>query len=468
MIKDLRSYLDYLSKKGKLAHVKSKVSPELEISAFTNKENSEHRNESRALVFDNVDGYGIPVATNLMGSASTLSDLFSGFQMADILGSLYNSDGIPIIKSAKTVINSRPRLVKKGFGGYEKLSSLDEIPILKTWPGDSGRFITLPLVITESPSDGSTNVGIYRMQVFDGETTGMHWQVQKGGAIHAAEALEAKKELNVSVAIGTDPYNIISAVAPLPHGINEFSFAGAARGSRTDLIDCDGYPPVPSNSEIIIKGHIDPSEKRDEGPFGDHTGYYSIKEPMHVFHIDGIYAKKDAIYAASVVGFPWNEDCVAGQFLMDYLKPMIKFVSPNIVDIFLPPEGAFTNLCFVSLKKRFPGDAKKTIFSLLGLGQLSLTKMIVAFDDDIDVRDMGRVMWALSTRVDPERDVQILNGTPTDTLDHASNVTGYGSKMLIDATKKSRQEGYFRDWPDVIIPDAEISREVDKKWKQIS
>jgi 4-hydroxy-3-polyprenylbenzoate decarboxylase len=204
-----------------------------------------------------------------------------------------------------------------------------------------------------------------------------------------------------------------------------------------------------------------------EGPFGDHTGYYSIPAPSSVFHVEEIYAKDNAVYAASVVGFPWSEDCVAGQFLMDYLRPLVKLINGNICDIFLPPEGAFTNMCLISVKKRFPGDAKKAMFSILGLGQLSLTKIIIAFDDDIDIRDLGRVMWALSTRIDPERDIQIIKGTSTDTLDHASNLSGYGSKMLIDATKKSAEEGYRRQWPGTIAPEPSILDEVERKWRQI-
>lgn len=468
MIRDLRSYLYYLSKSGKLGTINGSVSQDLEISAITDKENRERRYEGRTLLFNNVDGYDIPVATNLMGSMSVLRDLFSGFGVADFLSNLYYSRDVSLIKGAKTLLDSKPKIVKGGFKGYRKLGSLDELPILKTWPKDAGRYITLPLVITESPKENSTNVGIYRMQVFDSETTGMHWQSQKGGAIHALEAKEVGEHLNVSVVIGTDPFNIISAVAPLPHGINEFSFAGVARKSKTELLDCGDYPSVPANSEIIINGYVDPGERREEGPYGDHTGYYSIMEPTYVFHIKNIYAKENPIYAASVVGFPWSEDCTAGQFLMEYLKPMLRLVNPNITDIYLPPEGAFTNMCFIKVKKRFPGDAKKAMFSVLGLGQLSLTKVVVAFDEDIDIRDLGNVVWAISTRVDPERDIQIIKGTATDTLDHTSNTSALGSKMLIDATKKAEEDGYKRKWPDTLVPDKELAKEIDKKWKQIS
>ncbi len=468
MIKDLRGYIDYLSKSKRLGTVGSIASPNLEISAITDRENREHRTESRALLFKNVEGYNIPVVTNLMGSMSVLKSLFSGSGILDLLSGIYDSKGMSMISGAKMLMDSKPKVVRNGFSGYRKMGSLDELPILKTWPDDAGRYITLPLVVTNGQKSYTTNVGVYRMQVFDGETTGMHWQSQKGGAVHALEAADAGKELNVSVAIGTDPFNIISAVAPLPHGINEFAFAGMARKSKTELLGCDDYPSVPANSEIIINGYVDPGERRDEGPYGDHTGYYSIKEPTYVFHIKSIYAKKDPIYAASVVGFRRSEDSTAGLFLMEYLKPMLRLVNPSITDIYLPPEGTFTNMCFIKVRKRFPGDVKKAMFSILGMGQLSLTKMIIALDDDIDLHDLGNVIWAISTRVDPDRDIQIIKGAATDTLDHASNHAALGSKMLIDATKKTKEDGYAREWPKTLVPDKNIAKEIDRKWNQIS
>ncbi len=466
MIKDLGSYIGHLSGSGRLARVKEESDTQLEISAITNMENKEHRNEARTLVFEKPSGYDMPVVTNLMGSMSVLRGLFSGFSVSEFVSSMYGASGMQMVKGAKMLLDSKPKVTVNAMKGYEKLSSLDELPILKVWPKDAGRFITLPLVITRSPKDGTTNVGVYRMQVYDGETTGMHWQSQKGGALHSLEAMDVGAGLKVSVTIGTDPYNIVAAVAPLPHGVNEFAFAGIARGAGTALMGCGEYPAVPANSEIVINGHVDPSEMRMEGTFGDHTGYYSIPESMNVLHIDGIYARKNAVYSASVVGFPWSEDAVVGQFLMDYLKPMIKLVNGSITDIYLPAEGSFTNMCFISVRKRFPGDAKKAMFSVLGLGQLSVTKIIVAFDQDVDIRDLSSVMWAMSSRVDPERDVQVLRGTPTDTLDHASALPGYGSKMLIDATKKSAAEGYARKWPDAISPGAG-TEEVEKKWRRI-
>lgn len=469
MIKDLRDYIEYLSRKGRLVDVNATVNVDLEVSAFTDIAGKANRYESKSLLFHNVKGYDIPIATNLFGSTSTLNELFKAPYISELLSGMKSQRfNMSLIKGAKTLLSAKPKIVKNDIRNYTKQESLSGLPILKVWPNDAGKFITLPMVITRSLNDSSLNVGIYRMQVYDEATTGMHWQAQKGGAIHSQEAQEEKKNLDVSVAIGSDPYNIVSAVAPLPVGMSEFAFSGIARGSSTILMENGKYPPVPANSEIIINGYVDPNEKRIEGPFGDHTGYYSIPEECDVFHIEHVYVKKKPIYAASVVGYPWHEDAVIGKFLLEYMKPMIKLVNESIVDIYLPPEGAFTNLCFISIKKRFPGEAKKAMFSILGLGQLSFTKMIIAFDDDIDIRDQSSVMWALSTRVDPERDIQIIKNTATDTLDHTANISAYGSKVMIDATKKGKAEGYNREWPQTISMPKSIIKEVEKKWKSLN
>ena len=471
MIKDLPDYLSYLEKRNLLLRVRSKVSTNLEITAFTDKADREQKYESKSLLFENVDGNGIPVVTNLFGSMSALKELFRASYASEILSNIHlfksQRQSPSLLRSAKMLMSAKPKVVASQLNKYERLKGLNELPILKVWPNDAGRFITLPLVLTESPKDGTPNVGVYRMQVFDNTLTGMHWQAQKGGAIHASEAKERRKTLNVAVVIGTDPYNIVSAVTPLPIGMNEFSFSGIIRGSNTVLMKNGKYPNVPANSEIVINGWVDPDETRMEGPFGDHTGYYSIPEKYPVFHIDAIYAKKKPIYAASVVGFPWHEDAVIGQFLFDFLKPVLKSMNESISDIYLPPEGTFTNMCFVSIKKRFPGEAKKVMFSILGMGQLSFTKIIVVFDDDINIRDLSQATWALATRIDPQRDVQIIHAATADSLDHTTDVPSFGSKMLIDATKKIKEEGYKREWPETIGLPNELVKEVEKKWESL-
>ena len=471
MISDLREYLYYLQGKGRLVTIKEPVDSELEVTAFTDKASRADPYNGKTLVFTNVKGSEMPVVTNLFGSLSTLNELFGANYLRELLVNINaiksQSKGISLLKGAKMMRDAKPKVIGSRLSGYKKLEGLNRLPLLKSWPKDAGKFITLPLVVSNSPKDGSTNVGIYRMQVFDDKTTGMHWQSQKGGAIHAQEAQESGGQLNLSVVLGTDPANILAAATPLPVGMNEFSFAGVMRGSRTVLMKNGKYPMVPANAEIVINGHVDPDEKRMEGPFGDHTGYYSIAEPYHVFHIDEIYAKKNAVYPASVVGKPWHEDAVIFQFMFEFLKPVIKSMNESIVDIYLPPEGIFTSMCFVSIKKRFPGQAKRAMFTILGMGQLSVMKYIAVFDDDIDIKDMKSVIWALATRVEPKRDIQIIEGAVADSLDHATDVPSLGSKILIDATKKTKGDGYKREWPDTISLPEDLVKEVDKKWESL-
>ncbi len=466
---DLQEYVKYLKAKGRLAEINARVSAELEVTAFTDAASRERKRDAKTLLFNKVEDYDIPVVTNLFGSRNTLSELFTNSYAIELLSELSSmmasGKGLSIVKAGKMLLDSKPKYIESGLDKYRKLDSLDELPILKSWPKDAGKFITLPLVITQSPRDKSYNTGIYRMQVFDNHTTGMHWQAQKGGAIHASEAHEKGERLNAAVSLGTDPYSMIAAITPLPHGINEFAFAGMLREKQTVMMKNGEYPAVPANSEIIINGHVDPDDRRLEGPFGDHTGYYGTAEEYPVFHIDSIYAKKNPIYPASVVGHPWHEDATVIEFLGDLLKPVIKSMNPAIVDIYAPAEGIFTNMCFVSIKKRFPGEAKKVMFSVLGMGQLSFLKIIVVFDDDIDIRDMSQVTWALATRIEPQRDVQIITGATADSLDHTTNIPAFGSKMLIDATKKTKEEGYTREWPDTISLPKELVDEVEKKWK---
>ncbi len=468
MIRDLHEYIAYLEGKKRLLKVKDEVNPELEITGFTDKANRDSRYRSSTLLFENVKGYDIPVATNLFGHASTLQELFGGKGIEGLINSAMSQKlDVNILKGAKMLLSSKPKVIRKTLSNYEGCESLDALPILKSWPKDGSRYITFPLVISKSPINAQLNVGVYRMQVYDGTTTGMHWQSQKGGAIHSAEALEKNAILNVSVAIGSDPYNMIAGVMPLPPGINEFAVAGMLRGSRTLLMENGEYPPVPLNSEFIINGHVDPAETRMEGPFGDHTGYYSLPEPYNVFHIDKIYMKKKAIYPASVVGYPWHEDAVIGTFIVEYFKPFIKSVNGSIQDVYLPPEGLFNNVCFVSIKKRFPGEAKKAMFSLLGMGQLSFTKILAVFDEDINIRDFGEVIWAIATRVEPERDIEIIRYTTTDSLDHTSRLTALGSKLLIDATKKRKEEGFPREWPETLSIPKEVMEKVEKTWARM-
>ncbi|MGC8648994.1 MAG: UbiD family decarboxylase [Candidatus Micrarchaeia archaeon] len=466
MINDLKEFIKYLETKKRLLKIPYTVDTDLEITAFTDRACMDKN--KKTLFFQNVKDFNMPIVTNLFIAKDTLDELVEKNYLFDLITLFNNQKDKPsLIKSAKLMLNFKPKIIESKLNKYEKLNSLDELPVLKVWPNDAGRFITQPLVITQDPIDKSLNVGIYRMQIYDKFTTGMHWQAMKGGAIHANVAKENNKIMNISVVIGSDPYNLISAIAPLPQGFNEFSFSGILRNSKTLLMKNGKYPMIPANSEIVINGYVDPNELKEEGPFGDHTGYYSIPELYPVFHVESIFAKKGAIYSASIVGFPRHEDANIGSFLVDMFKPMLKMINDNIIDLYMPPEGNFTNTCFVSIKKRFPGEAKKIMFSILGTSQLEFAKIIIAFDDDINIRNLNEVIWALSTRIDPQRDITIIPNTIADSLDHATNLPSLGSKVLIDATKKTKAEGYVREWPETISLPKEIIKEVEKKWDTI-
>ena len=463
VISDLRGFLEYLGKKGRRKTIRQEVSRDLEITEFSDRACRESPNSAPAMFFEDVSGFDSPVATNILASSETLSELFGTERILGMLRTLSsNGENLRILDAARALISAKPKTI--GFSGknYAKIGGFDELPILKVWPNDAGRYITQPIVVTRDPEDKSLNAGIYRMQVFDNESAGMHWQAQKGGAMHFGKLKEGS--MKVTVALGTDPYNLLSAITPLPEGMNEFSASGVLRGSRSLLVSNGEYPPAPANAETLLFGSVSKGDYAIEGPLGDHTGYYSIPQEYPVFRLEAAYSKRNAIYPASIVGFPWNEDATIGLFLTELLKPVLKSMNRCIRDIYLPPEGLFTNTCFVSISKRVPGEAKKAMFSLLGFGQLSFIKIMVAFDDDIDIRDTKKVLWALSSRVEPERDIQIIKGAPLDSLDHSSGTVNFGSKVLIDATRKGREEGYYRDWPDVISMSDEIKKRVDKKW----
>ncbi|MFN3740352.1 MAG: menaquinone biosynthesis decarboxylase, partial [Thermodesulfovibrionales bacterium] len=344
--------------------------------------------------------------------------------------------------------------------------SLDIFPILKTWPLDGGRFITLPMVFTKDPETGARNCGMYRMQVYDERTTGMHWHMHKDGARHYRKAEAMGKRFEVAVAIGSDPATIYSATAPLPEGIDEMLLAGFLRQEPVELVKCETVDlEVPANAEIVLEGYCEPFERRIEGPFGDHTGYYSLQEEFPVFHITCITHRKDAIYPATIVGKPPMEDCFIAKATERIFLPLIKKQVPEIVDINLPIEGVFHNIAIVSIDKRYPGHARKVMYALWGMGQMSFTKIIIVMDKDVNIQDLSEVLWRIGNNVDPKRDVVLLEG-PLDVLEHASSLPAYGGKMGIDATKKWPSEGFTRPWPPDIKMSPEIVQLVTERWKE--
>jgi 4-hydroxy-3-polyprenylbenzoate decarboxylase len=387
--------------------------------------------------------------------------------------------------------------------------SLFDFPILQCWPKDGGRFITLPCVVTRDPRTGKRNVGMYRMQVYDERTTGMHWQRQKVAAEHARERMRLAAtnaegaptlpgfgksgrsaavdimarssggsllaegdrpsgKMEVAVAIGTEPAVTFCSIVPAPPDIEEYLVAGFLRGAPVDLVKCETVDlEVPASSEIILEGYINLDELRSEGPFGDHTGFYSLEDLYPAFHVTCITHRKDPIYAATIVGKPPQEDAYMGKAVERIFLPLMKLTIPELVDINMPIEGVFHNLMIVSIKKSYPGQARKVMNAIWSLGQAMFTKCVVVVDEDVDVQDLADVTLKVLNHIDPERDIQFTLG-PVDSLDHASRLPDYGSKMGIDATRKWASEGFSRPWPDEIVMDAKTKALVDSKWKTLA
>ncbi|MDW8136751.1 MAG: menaquinone biosynthesis decarboxylase, partial [Thermodesulfobacterium sp.] len=476
--KNLQEFIEILEKEGELWRIEEEVSAELEITEITDRI---CKLSGPALFFEKVKGFQIPVVTNLFGSFRRLCLAFGvksidelAERLLDFLeikqaeGLLEKLRFIPKLLQAKNLF---PKLVSKApcqeivLKG-EKVD-LFKLPILKCWPKDGGPFITLPCVITKDPETGIRNVGMYRMQVFSSNETGMHWQIHKVGAKHYRKAERLGKKLPVAVAIGPDPAVIYSATAPLPEEIDEFLLASFLRGKPVELVKCLTVPlEVPAESQIVLEGYVEPFERRLEGPFGDHTGYYTPPDYYPVFKVNCITMRKEAIYPATIVGKPPMEDCYLGKLTERLFLPLIKKILPEVVDINLPWEGVFHNLALVSIDKQYPGQAFKVASALWGLGQLMFTKIIVVFDKEVNVQNLSEALFYLCGNVDPERDLMIVKG-PLDALDHASLYPAFGSKMCIDATKKWKEEGYLREWPEETVMSPEVKKRVDELWKRL-
>ena len=342
---------------------------------------------------------------------------------------------------------------------------LMELPVLTTWPKDAGPFITLPVVFTRHPVTGRRNVGMYRIQVYDAQTAGMHWHIHKGGASHFRSSPE---RMPVAVALGPDPITTYAATAPLPEDIDELMLSGFLRKKPVKVVKCVTCDlEVPAESQFILEGYVAPDETRIEGPFGDHTGFYSPADEYPVFHLTAITRRKDAIYPATVVGRPPMEDAFLGKLTERLFLPLIKKQLPEIIDINLPVEGGFHNLCFVAINKSYPGHAHKVMHSIWGLGQMMFTKMIFVFDKNVDVQDVGQVMFFLGANLDPSRDMCIVKG-PVDALDHASSLPHLGSKIGFDCTRKGPHEGHVRPWPDLIEMDPHVKSKIDAMWDTLN
>ena len=539
---DLRDWINALEKAGELKRIGEEVSPELEITEITDRVSKIGSNADAkgtgaaakyapggpALLFENIKGYpGHKVLINQFGSERRMTMALNVQRLDEIaerIKGLMNVkapegflDKLKMLPQLSALTSAFPKTVsakearckevilKEGF-------DLNQFPILKCWPYDGGRFITLPCVHTRDPRTGKRNIGMYRMQVYDGQTTGMHWQRQKVAAEHYREALRAAasgsadfnpstarvaamaesaggavsipdgpigglpqvalgnlkgSRLEVAVAIGTDPATTFSAIVPAPPEVEEFMIAGFLRGKSVEIVKCETVDlEVPAHAEIVLEGYVDLGELRSEGPFGDHTGFYTLTDEYPVFHLTCITHRKDPIYAATIVGKPPMEDAWMGKAVERIFLPAMKMTIPEIVDINLPVEGVFHNLMLVSIRKSYPGQARKVMNAIWSLGQAMFTKCIIVVDEDCDVQDIGEVTLRVTNNIDPERDIQFTLG-PIDSLDHSSRLPNYGSKMGIDATRKWKAEGFERPWPTMIEMDRATKARVDALWGKL-
>jgi 4-hydroxy-3-polyprenylbenzoate decarboxylase len=473
--KDLRAFVDKLREENELAEINVEVDADLEITEIADRVSKEY---GKGLLFNKVKGSEFPLLINALGTYERLNMGLEVENLDDIADTILDfmdmSNYITLMDKVKSVPKLTrlakvfPRKVKRGVcQEVVEEPNLDKLPILKCWPQDGGKYITLPLVITKDPETGQQNMGMYRMQVYDKKTTGMHWHLHKDGReIYNKYRALGYKKMPVSVAIGCDPAIIYSATAPLPKMIDELIFAGFLRNASVETVKCvTNDLQVPANAEFILEGYVDLDEIRREGPFGDHTGYYSLADDYPVFHLEKITRKKNPIYPTTIVGKPPMEDCYLGKATERIFLPLIKVQMPEIVEMNFPLEGVFHNCVIVSIKKSFPKHAFKVMQGLWGMGQMMYTKMIIIVDENVDPHDLSTVAWKVFNNIDAKRDLIVSEG-PLDALDHASDTAFYGHRLGIDATKKWPSEGHKREWPDDIEMSEEIKDMVDKRWNE--
>ncbi len=476
--RDLRDFIRFLEDKGELRRITTPVSHELEITELADRT---VKSGGPALLFERVEGYDVPVLINMFGTHQRVAWALGVDDVEQLAGKVRETLGlvqgppVGIIDKVRTLrdlvgmARTQPKVVRRAPCQEVVLNGEDadlfSLPSLKCWPGDAGRYITLPLVITRDPESGRRNVGTYRMQVFDSRTAGMHWQTHKVGAHHDRVGRELGLErLDVAVALGGDPTTVWSGALPLPPDMDEIAVSGLIRNEAVEMVRCKTVDlEAPAHAEYVLEGYVTPGELRDEGPFGDHTGYYSPAEPYPVFHLTAITQRRDPIYPTTMVGRPPTEDFFMGTAAVRVLLPAMQLTLPEVVDVSMPAEGIFHNLVIVSIKKEYPGHARKVMHGLWGMGLLMLAKAIVVVDHDVNVQDPSEVAWRVTNNIDPARDVVFAEG-PIDDLDHAAPVPRYGSKMGIDATAKGPADGRTRPWPDDIVMSDEIKRLVDSKW----
>jgi len=472
----LSEYMDTLESVGKLHRVKTEVDTNLEIAEIMRR--MMYSGQSPAILFENVKGYDIPVLGNAFGTMDLLKTALNLSDFREIGKRITDLTKLKIPSNLFDKLKMLPRLSELGeyapkyvqSGAVTEIiemenANLNSLPILKSFPNDAGKFITFGLTITKHPETGIRNIGVYRIQIVNEKKAIMHWQTHKRGAQHYEIMKEYSKPIETAIVIGTDPSTIFSGIAPVPEGMDKFFFSGIVRKKGVKLIKCKTVDlEIPANSEIVLEGCVDPNEMRIEGPFGDHTGFYTPPEPYPTFNLTCMMRRKNPIYLTTVVGKPVLEDAYIGKVIEQSFLPLIQMFQPEVVDFSMPASGWFQGLGIISIKKRYPGQAKKVMMGLWGMGQLSLTKIFVVVDHDINVHDINEVIWAITTKSDPKRDILIIDNTPTDTLDPASPILNLGSKMGIDATTKTREEGFMREIQKLVEVDNDTKILVDQKW----
>ncbi|MDI1495436.1 MAG: menaquinone biosynthesis decarboxylase [Cenarchaeum symbiont of Oopsacas minuta] len=472
-IEDVGDLVNALDNAGMLKRVTVQVDTELEIAEILRRTMYA---KGPAILFENVKGYEMPVLGNAFGSEKMLQIGLEMDDFTDIGSRIVEMTRMEMPSSTMGKIRKLPEISKMGkaFPKLEKNGpvtsviedspSFSKMPILKSWPKDAGRFITLGLVATKHPETGVRNLGVYRMQILDDTHALMHWQRHKRGAQHA-KINNGKIEL--AVILGADPATVFASIAPVPEGLDKYLFAGITRKSGIKTVKCKTVDiEVPANAEIVLEGYVDSDDMRPEGPFGDHTGYYTPVEEYPVFTLTGMMRRRDPIYLTTVVGKPILEDAYIGKVIERAFLPLLQMLQPEITDFAMPPAGWFQGMAIVAIRKSYPGQAKKVMMGMWGTGQLALTKTIIVVDEGINVHDMDDVIWAMTTRADAARDTVIIDGAPTDTLDPASPRVNHGSKMGIDATQKTAEEGYEREIQIPVCADKDTVKRVDQRWSE--
>jgi 4-hydroxy-3-polyprenylbenzoate decarboxylase len=481
MYSDFQAFLRALEAARELKRIAHPLSPRLEITEVADR-CMKMPGGGPALLVEHPTGFDVPVAINTMGSkkrmamalgvsdVEEIADEIESILKPEMPGSLWEK--LQMLPKLARFAKAAPKTVTSGICQEVVRTrgevDLSKLPILTCWPEDAGPFITLPMVFTHDPLTGKRNVGMYRMQVFDRNTTAMHWQMHKVGADHMKTAASTGHRIEVAVALGGDPAYAFSALAPLPPGIDEMMFAGFLRKEPVRLVKAKTVDVmVPADAEFVLEGYVDPSESRREGPFGDHTGYYSLADDFPVFHVNCLTSRNSPVYPATIVGVPPMEDGYMGKAVERIFLPLIRLTVPEIIDINLPVEACFHNVAFVKIRKRFPGHAYKAMNAIWGLGGLMFTKFIFVFEEDVDIHDLGDVLFRIGANCDPARDSLISRG-PVDQLDHATDIVGYGGKIGFDCTHKTRAEGFPREWPGVIRMSEDVKKKIDSIWASLN